>query len=147
MPAVDDRCQVDVDDVAVFQFVLVGNSVADDFVHTDATDVGVWWRARRPCITQAGWRVTVVERVFLKHSVEVDCPNTGLGMWTDKVHQFGVKATRGSQELSFFSVVNWWLPAQQKTPVFDDSKKLAGSAQLPWAISPMTRESKICGPL
>ncbi len=118
MPAIDYRCQVDVDDVAVLQFVLVGNSVADDFVHTDATDVGVRRRAWRAGISQTSWRVAVVERVLLEHFVEVDRPNARLGMWTDKVHQLGVEATRRSQEVSFFSVVNWWLPAQQITPVF-----------------------------
>ena len=55
---------------------------------------------------------------------------------------FGVEAAGRSQEVSFFSVVYRWLPAQRSTPVLDDSKKVKDSAQPLKAIMPKTKKTQ-----
>lgn len=141
VPAVDDRRQVDVDNVAVFQFVLIWNSVTDDFVDADTTDVGVRRCSRRTRITQTRWRVTVIPRVLFQHFVEINCPRSGLDVRTDEVHQLGVETAGGAKVVSFFSVVNRWLPAQRMTPVLT-AQKDEGSAQLLEAIMPKTKRTR-----
>lgn len=94
MPAVDDARQVDVDDVAVSQNVVVGDAVADDFVDAGANGVGV------AVVAQAGRSVAVLDGVIVSQLVDLAGGDAGPDVRAQEVHDFGVETASGSQRVA-----------------------------------------------
>ena len=88
-PAVDDRGQVDVYDISGAEFVVARDSMADDFVDADAAAFGK--RRFFAGIAEAGWLVSVIERVVMHQPIERFGLHTRFDMGANEVHQLGVE--------------------------------------------------------
>lgn len=91
MPAINDRGEIDVDDVSLAQDVVIRDPVANDFV--DAGTNRVWVAV----VTQTGRRVAVLDRVVVSELVDLSGRDATPDMRSQVVHDFGVESA-GSPE-------------------------------------------------
>lgn len=86
VPPIDDRGEIDVDDVSLAQDVVIRDSVANNLVDAGANRV---WVA---VVTQTGRRMAVLNRVVVSELVDLSCRDAGPDMRSQVVHDFGIKS-------------------------------------------------------
>lgn len=94
MPPIDDGGDVDVDDVAILQFIPIGNAVADDFVHAGAATLGIL------LVTQGCGSVSVAVGPIVDHLIQLFRGDSRFHMWTDVVHQRRVGLAGGPHHVA-----------------------------------------------
>lgn len=94
VPTIDDRREIDVDDVSLAQQVVVRDAVTNDFVDAGTNCVRV------AVVTQAGGRVAMFERVVVGQLVDLEGGYTGSDVRPEVVHEFRVESAGGSEGVS-----------------------------------------------
>ena len=100
VPAVDDGGDINVDDVAVLQFLFVGDAVADDFIDAGAAALGVI------LIAQGCRFVAVVGGPLGNHVIDALCRDSRADVGPDVIHQTGVDASGASHRVLLTFVKN-----------------------------------------
>ena len=78
-PTVDNGSDIDVDDVTVFESVLVWNAMTNDFVNARAATF------RKSSVVQRCGNVTVAGRVGMNKLIDFSRGNASLNLWTDMI--------------------------------------------------------------
>lgn len=81
VPTIDDRGDVDINDVSFDQHTLIGDPVTDDFIDADATAFGV------ALVSERGRSMAVLFGPLVDEIVDFNCADAGLDVGTDVVHQ------------------------------------------------------------
>lgn len=102
MPAVDDGREVDVDDVAIFQWCVVRNAVAHNLVHAGANHVRIRWSRRRAAVAKARGCVTVVSRVFFGQLVQLSGGRPDSNGGSQLIQQLRIKPCGITETSGFF---------------------------------------------
>lgn len=94
MPAIDDRGEIDVDDVSLTQQIVVWNTVTNHFVDAGAN------RVRVAVVAQASGCVTVLDCVVVRQLVDFAGGDAGPDMRSEVVHEFGIESAGGSERVT-----------------------------------------------
>ena len=110
MPTINDRSQIDINDIARLQLIGAGDSVTDHIVDTRATAFGK--RKLLSGIAQTSRDMTVVQRVLMNQTVNFSRSNSRSDMGANKVHQLSIERTRSTHllPLCFFQPDSWSSP-------------------------------------
>lgn len=94
VPAVDDRSDIDIDDIAILEGVIAGDPVADHVVDACATAFGV------AQISESRRGMFVGDGVFVDKPIDLFGRDIGLDEIADVVHQLGVEPASRAHLLS-----------------------------------------------
>ena len=94
VPASNNGCEIEIDDVSVFQNLIAGDAVADDFVDAGTNCV------RKTVVAEAGRGMTVLDRVAVGQLVDFASGHASSDMRSKEVHDFGVETTGGSEGIA-----------------------------------------------
>ena len=83
MPAVDDDCDIDVDDVAVLQPLVAGYAVADDMVDGGAD------RLRKAAVVQGRRNGAVPDDEVMAQTIQLARGDAGLNAGRDEIQRLG----------------------------------------------------------
>ncbi len=100
VPAIDNRSEVDIDDVALLQHGAIGDSVTNHFVNARADALG------KALITETSGDMPVVERVFVDQPVDFIGGDAGNDLRTNEVHELGIEPPGGAQAVPLILVIN-----------------------------------------
>ena len=99
MPAVQDHGDVDIDDVAVAQRLVVGNAVADDMIDGGADGVAI------AAIAQAGGNGAMGDDVVIGHLVQLGGGDARLHQRHQQVQHLGGQAAGPAHALEIRRIV------------------------------------------
>ena len=94
VPAVNDGCEIDVDDVPLAEHVVIRDAVAHHLVDAGAN------RVRVSVVAKARGGVPVLDGVFVGQLVDLASGNAGPDVRSQEVHDFGVESARGPQSIA-----------------------------------------------
>ena len=75
MPAVNNDRHIDIDDVAIFHWLIIGNTVTDNVIDRGADGMLI------TAIPETGWHAAIVYYKFKSSFIERGCCNPGLYHW------------------------------------------------------------------
>jgi hypothetical protein len=100
VPPFDDGGDIDIDDVAIAEFVLAGDAMADDVIDAGATALGI------PLVAECGGAIAVLERPLVSELVDLFGGDAGGDERAEVVQQRGVSSSCGPHQIALGVIEN-----------------------------------------